>query len=247
MQYPYNYLILEKIMSEDKKIGGLLLMREKFPTNQISKLPKETRQQADDKAAKRKCSVCGGFHHPGAIHLDYVGHAALTDRLLDADVLWTWEPVAWNDKGLPQFDENGGLWIKLTVCGLTRYGYGNAGESAYKDIGSREKEVIGDALRNAAMRFGAALELWHKGNLHVDDKNDELKDGSEKTDKEFESFIKEHLPNLENPAKLGLAALQKAQKDIPKSPMKVKLWMDVSDVLKATAKAADDSATEEEI
>jgi hypothetical protein len=31
------------------------------------------------------------------------------------------------------------------------------------------KEIIGDALRNAAMRFGAALDLWHKGDLHVDD------------------------------------------------------------------------------
>jgi hypothetical protein len=30
------------------------------------------------------------------------------------------------------------------------------------------KEIIGDALRNAAMRFGAALDLWHKGDLHVE-------------------------------------------------------------------------------
>jgi hypothetical protein len=28
------------------------------------------------------------------------------------------------------------------------------------------KEAIGDALRNAGMRFGAALDLWHKGDLH---------------------------------------------------------------------------------
>ena len=34
------------------------------------------------------------------------------------------------------------------------------------------KERIGDALRNAAMRFGAALDLWHKGELHVEDKTD---------------------------------------------------------------------------
>jgi hypothetical protein len=31
------------------------------------------------------------------------------------------------------------------------------------------KERIGDALRNAGMRFGAALELWHKGDLHIDE------------------------------------------------------------------------------
>lgn len=103
------------------------------------------------------------------IHLDYVGHAALTDRLLDADPNWTWEPLSLKD-GLPAFDQHGGLWIKLTVCGVTRLGYGNAPDSEYKEVGSREKEVIGDALRNAAMRFGAALELWHKGDLHVEEK-----------------------------------------------------------------------------
>lgn len=97
-----------------------------------------------------------------------MGHAALTDRLLDADPLWTWEPLAYRD-GLPAFDATGGLWIKLTVCGHTRIGYGHAAPSSYKDIGAREKEVIGDALRNAAMRFGAALDLWHKGDLHLDE------------------------------------------------------------------------------
>lgn len=105
------------------------------------------------------------------IHLDFVGHAALTDRLLDADPAWYWEPLALKD-GLPAFDASGGLWIKLTVCGVTRLGYGNAQESEYKEVGSRQKEVIGDALRNAAMRFGAALELWHKGDLHVEEKEE---------------------------------------------------------------------------
>jgi hypothetical protein len=46
-------------------------------------------------------------------------------------------------------------------------------------VGARDKEVIGDALRNAGMRFGAALALWHKGELHVEepaDKEDKPKD-----------------------------------------------------------------------
>src|SRR6185312_4603857 len=63
-------------------------------------------------------------------------------------------------------DRNGGLWIKLTVCGVTRYGYGSADG---KSGGDAMKEMIGDALRNAAMRFGAALDLWHKGDLHAED------------------------------------------------------------------------------
>ena len=59
----------------------------------------------------------------------------------------------------------GAMWIKLTVCGVTRLGYGDAGD---KSGPNAIRKMIGDALRNAAMRFGATLELWHKGDLHVD-------------------------------------------------------------------------------
>jgi len=125
-------------------LSGLQLLRAPFPAHQIGQIKK------------------------GGTLLDFVGHAALTDRLLDVDPLWTWEPLGMRD-GLPAFDASGGLWIELTVCGLTRLGYGNATPSDFKEVGSREKECIGDALRNAAMRFGAALELWHKGELHKQD------------------------------------------------------------------------------
>jgi hypothetical protein len=74
--------------------------------------------------------------------------------------------MALTPEGLPAFDRNGGLWIKLTVGGVTRIGYGCADG---KTGGDAIKEVIGDALRNGGMRFGAALELWHKGVLHADD------------------------------------------------------------------------------
>lgn len=117
-------------------------LRVPFPAHQISYLPK------------------------GGIKIAYVGHAALTDRLLDTDPQWTWEPLALDPRGLPALDESGGLWIKLTICGVTRLGYGDAGQ---KKGGDAMKERIGDALRNAAMRFGAALDLWHKGELHVED------------------------------------------------------------------------------
>ena len=148
-------------------ITGLAKLRELFPDHQVGKLAKGSKAQTQCQASEKKnCPVCGGWHHPKMIHLDYVGHAALTDRLLDADPLWTWEPLAFTQEGLPCFDASGGLWIRLTVCGHSRIGYGHAPASEYKEIGSREKEVIGDALRNSAMRFGAALELWHKGELH---------------------------------------------------------------------------------
>lgn len=148
--------------------SGLAKLREPFPAHQISKLPKPTKKQTDEvKADFRKgirCQVCGTWHHPDVIHLDYVGHAALTDRLLDADPAWYWEPLSIVD-GVPVRDKEGGMWIKLTVCGVTRLGYGHAGD---KTGGDAIKEIIGDALRNAAMRFGAALDLWHKGDLHIE-------------------------------------------------------------------------------
>jgi hypothetical protein len=148
----------------------LAKLREPFAPNHISKLPKPTKAQndavkADFKKGKR-CDLCGGWHHPDVVHLDYVGHAALTDRLLDTDPEWFWEPVAFGQDGLPALDRNGGLWIKLTVLGVTRLGYGDADG---KQGGNAIKEAIGDALRNAAMRFGAALDLWHKGDLHGDE------------------------------------------------------------------------------
>jgi hypothetical protein len=129
-------------------MDGLTLLRAPFPAHQISKLPKRNNKTGS------------------TVYLDYVGHAALTDRLLDADPNWSWEPFALDDRGIPAIDGYGGMWIRLTVCGVTRIGYGHAGD---KSGGDAVKEVIGDALRNAAMRFGAALDLWHKGDLHKDE------------------------------------------------------------------------------
>lgn len=94
----------------------------------------------------------------GGLKLDYVGHADVTDRLLSVDPEWTWEPVGFDSNGTPVIS-NKGLWIKLTVCGVTRYGFGDAGE---KNGPNAVKEMIGDAIRNAAMRFGVALDLWRK-------------------------------------------------------------------------------------
>ena len=107
-------------------------LRKPFPKESIGRLPK------------------------GGAMLDYVGHAAVTDRLLTVDPEWSWEPFAVSPEGLPALDRSGNLWIRLTVCGVTRIGVGD-GKSA--------KECIGDAIRNAAMRFGVALDLWAKENL----------------------------------------------------------------------------------
>jgi hypothetical protein len=145
-------------MNPPVKKTGLEALREPFEPHLISKRPQPIKKDAP----KGRCPECGGWHGLPAIHLDYVGHAALTSRLLDIDPNWNWEPVATDANGLPLFDTSGGLWIRLTVCGFTRLGYGDAEGKKGPDA---VKEAIGDALRNAAMRFGAALDLWHKGEL----------------------------------------------------------------------------------
>lgn len=147
---------------------NLKLLRQPFPDHQVSKLPKPTKSQTDavkaDFKTGMRCTICGGWHHKDVIHLDYVGHAALTDRLLNVDPEWNWEPLAVGVDGYPVIDRDSGMWIRLTVCGVSRLGYGDV---QGKTGGDAMKERIGDAMRNAAMRFGAALDLWHKGDLHL--------------------------------------------------------------------------------
>lgn len=169
-----NLRVVLPAESAGGKPTGLALLREPFPPHQISKLPKPTKRQTEEVRNDFKkgirCKVCGLWHHPDVVHLDYVGHAALTDRLLDCDPNWNWEPMRVDEFGAPLFDEFGGMWIKLTVCGQTRMGYGDPDG---KRGGNAIKECIGDALRNAAMRFGAALDLWHKGDLHLEEETPE--------------------------------------------------------------------------
>lgn len=111
-------------------------------------------------------------HLPRAgITLEYVGHGAVTSRLLDVDPEWTWEPVSYDEQGQPALvrDDDGnpiGLWIKLTVLGVSRLGFGSCPGSQFE----AEKVLIGDAIRNAAMRFGVALDLWVKGHAEDDEK-----------------------------------------------------------------------------
>lgn len=143
----------------DVDLDALKKLREPFAENQIGKLPKPYKKESP----KGNCNVCHGYHGLPAAHLDFVGHAALTDRFLEVDPEWSWEPMAVNEFGLPMYDQFGGLWIRLTIAGVTRPGYGNADG---KTGGNAVKEAIGDALRNGGMRFGAALDLWHRGDLH---------------------------------------------------------------------------------
>lgn len=140
-------------------------LRAPFPPEAVNKLPKVTCRDCSDKNKtctmhqKRTCRTCKAKVSTQHVHLDYVGHAHVRERLLDVDPEWNWEPLALDQNGLPAVDGNGGMWIRLTVGGMTRIGYGDA---PGKRGGDAVKEVIGDALRNAAQSFGVALDLWKK-------------------------------------------------------------------------------------
>lgn len=140
-------------------------LRKEFPPEQIGKRPTVTcgacrnaPAKVCDKHSKTRCKECGQWMTTAHTHIDYVGHADVTDRLLSVDPNWNWEPAATDEFGLPRFDPQGGLWIRLTVAGKTVLGYGAPNMMRGTDA---TKETIGDAIRNAAMRLGVALSLWN--------------------------------------------------------------------------------------
>jgi hypothetical protein len=124
-------------------------LREKFPKEQVGKLPRTDKRPA----------------------LDYVGHAAVTDRLNRYAPDWTYTI----DK---LFDHGGTTYIAgtMTVGGISRVEYGD---------GKTPKEAIGNFIRRGAMRFGVALDLWSKEELesspavHATTKTDRTGSGRE--------------------------------------------------------------------
>lgn len=96
----------------------------------------------------------------GGTKLDFVGHADITRILIEIDPYWSWEPCGW-DNGRPAIHVENGIatmWGRLTVHGKEMLGVG----SVKADKMDLDKELIGDFLRNASMRFGISLNLWTK-------------------------------------------------------------------------------------
>jgi hypothetical protein len=202
--------------NKDASIVGLALLRKDFDQSKIGKLPKPTKNQTEELRANRglgiRCEKCGGWHHRGVVHLDYVGHAAVTDRLLEVDPKWNWEPVSYEENGMPKIINNT-MWIKLTICGVTRLGYGDA-ELKYGKS-TVIKEIIGDAIRNAAMRFGVGLNMWHKGELSSELGKQEETKKFEKIQKDAEADLKqrkaEKLKNMEGKKQAFINAVKTAK------------------------------------
>jgi len=176
----------------DKAAVDLSGLRKPFTGTKVGKLPRVTCPHCSDKRKQCGehdriwCDVCKSKVSQKHIHIDYVGHGDTTIRLLDVDEQWSWEPMARDidpavltaaaasgnpeviqmmlKNAPPKFDLDAegnpvGLWINLTIGGVTRPGYGSVPSSQDDAV----KVLIGDALRNAAMRFGVALDLWAKG------------------------------------------------------------------------------------
>ena len=98
----------------------------------------------------------------GNTELAYVGHAEITLALIDCDPEWTWTPTATDpDTGGPRITKQGNrfvMWGHLTVLGVSRLCVGTCEDRKFEP----EKELLGDALRNGAMRFGIGTKLWSK-------------------------------------------------------------------------------------
>jgi len=108
----------------------------------------------------------------GGVSLKYLDHAHVTRALIECDPTWYWEPMSMDDYGQPLLVKGDqgrpvGMWIYLHVCGVRRPGYGSI---EYREVRGDQspsadnaiKMIISDALKNAAMRFGVALNLWGK-------------------------------------------------------------------------------------
>ncbi|MFF6931579.1 hypothetical protein [Streptomyces californicus] len=158
--------------SRAEQLEALHRLREPFKPEEIRYLPRVWCKACRDAKGtcsrndheRRQCRKCGQNMTTAHIDLRFVGHAEATNRLLNVDPFWDWEPMAPDANGLPQYDGNRGMWIRLTVCGMTRLGYGSADG---KSGGDAVKEIIGDAIRNAGMRFGMALDLWTSSDLEI--------------------------------------------------------------------------------
>jgi len=170
-----------RFMQTDDYTRRLELLSKAFEQDEIEKLPKQLKRNDD---AKYKCQPgtqasadgyhCGGYH-ARSMHLDYIGHAGITERLNQVDPWWTWEPMGFTEAGTPLLSD-GGMWGRMTVLGVTRIGYGDPGRNSGPNA---IKETIGDFIRNAAMRFGVGTYLWSKSEAALAKKRGEEPDDDE--------------------------------------------------------------------
>lgn len=109
---------------------------------------------------------------------DYVGHGHVTKMLIAIDPMWDWQPAAWIDgkpaititesvqtfrSGETKKTRIATMWGFMTVLGKTLPCVGSA-KADKEDV---EKELIGDLIRNGALRFGVCINLWARTDDHA--------------------------------------------------------------------------------
>lgn len=125
-------------------------LRRPFEAHEINKLPK-----GKGSGDLIQCDICGTRHYSrGIFHVDYVGHARVTERLNEVDPGWTMVP------GAMQFPDEELVFmpVAMTIFGVTHHEVGCASQ----DDDEWPKQVYSDAITRAAMRFGVGLDLWKK-------------------------------------------------------------------------------------
>lgn len=156
----------ERTMATTEYERRLRLLTSQFAADEIERLPKAVSKDQSDKAkcergtsASADGHYCGGYH-ARAVHLAYVGHAGITQRLCEVDPHWYLDLLT-DERGLPIIQD--GLWSgTLHVLDLERVGFGDAQTGLPTKGADGAKIAYGDVLRNAAMRMGVATYLWAK-------------------------------------------------------------------------------------
>lgn len=154
-----------------------------------------------------KCAKCKTNVTEAHTCLDFVGHADVRARLCTVDPEWTWAPFEFPGTGSLIISDGHpvGLWIMLTIGGVSRPGYGSCDKGKPEPI----KELIGDALRNAGLSFGIAWKLWAKGE-RTSDEGDSAEGGQQQDAREPRGNAAPSGRRQQAPASRGQAPAQAA-------------------------------------
>lgn len=170
-------------------------LRWPFPTDLVCYRPQPWCRACGDAKSrvcgdhkKQWCDTCKQSLTEAHTDLAYIGHADVNERLDLVDPEWWWRPRSVSVDGElmkqalmeghdtfahfldnlpPAYDNEGGMWIEMVIHNddgqpVHRLGYGDA---PGKRGSSAIKEIIGDAIRNAAMRYGVARYLWSRSEI----------------------------------------------------------------------------------
>lgn len=161
-----------EVADMDARLRSIPEAWEQPPAHMIEKLPKisctacsKASGKVCDRHEKKRCATCGSWITTAHVDLDYLGHAGVTRALIEIDPAWEWG-LGWTD-GDEHIDafamtnptQPTVMLGTLTVLGVTRQCVGTVDRWKGPDT---FKELIGDLLRNGAMRFGIGTALWSK-------------------------------------------------------------------------------------